>query len=276
MLLTRKAQGGFKGTARSSGTAAHCHAFTRGNKLSLVIAALALQALLFEIVIAWSPAARAEEMADYSWDGGGGGGGDGGGFGYSDGGGDYGEGSDTETPSTQDRDVESSEESQQEQEVDESDNSNSGPSVPDSTDPVNCSSDGGDAQGGHTPGQNTAGTDHTGSDPCTGEAANNSEASESSVDSAQSGDDSTAGGGSTSCASIVGDPIDLSLADKVHVQVDYSGAGANPLRLVRVYHSNRAIFNATVTIPMGVGWRSYYDRSVTVLSSTAVRLQRPT
>jgi hypothetical protein len=47
------------------------------------------------------------------------------------------------------------------------------------------------------------------------------------------------------------DPIDVVDADKAHVQLDYLSLGAAPLRLARVYHSNSAIFNARVTVPMG-------------------------
>ena len=60
----------------------------------------------------------------------------------------------------------------------------------------------------------------------------------------------------------------------MHVQIDYLGAGAAPLRLARSYHSNLSAFPAAVTIGMGTGWRSYYDRSVQVLSATQVRLHR--
>lgn len=74
--------------------------------------------------------------------------------------------------------------------------------------------------------------------------------------------------------SMVHDPIDLRLADKVHVQVDYLSGGAEPLRLARVYHSNLAAYSALSTVPMGTGWRNYYDRSVQVLSGTQVRLHR--
>ncbi len=81
-------------------------------------------------------------------------------------------------------------------------------------------------------------------------------------------------GGSSEGFSSTHDPIDVRLADKVHVQVDYLGSGAAPLRLARNYHSNLSAFPAQVTIGMGTGWRSYYDRSVQVLSATQVRLHR--
>ena len=53
------------------------------------------------------------------------------------------------------------------------------------------------------------------------------------------------------------DPIDLGLADKVHVQVDYRNSDAAPLRMARVYHSNLAVYSAQTTIAMGVGWRNF-------------------
>lgn len=72
----------------------------------------------------------------------------------------------------------------------------------------------------------------------------------------------------------VHDPIDLSLADKRHVQVDYAARGAGALRVARVYHSNAAVNTARVTIPMGTGWHNFYDRSLQQLSGTQVRLHR--
>jgi RHS repeat-associated protein len=70
------------------------------------------------------------------------------------------------------------------------------------------------------------------------------------------------------------DPINVTLADKSHLQVDYISGGAAPLQWTRLYHSNLSAYAATVTTPMGVGWRNFYDRSVQVLSSTQVRLHR--
>ena len=72
----------------------------------------------------------------------------------------------------------------------------------------------------------------------------------------------------------VHDPIDLRLADKVHVQVDYRSGGAAPLRLARSYHSNASAYPARVTMPIGTGWRTHYDRSLQVLSASLVRLHR--
>jgi YD repeat-containing protein len=70
------------------------------------------------------------------------------------------------------------------------------------------------------------------------------------------------------------DPIDLRLADKLHVEVDYLSRGAAAVRLSRVYHSNASVNAARVTVPMGAGWHMFYDRSLQVLSSTQVRLHR--
>ncbi len=70
------------------------------------------------------------------------------------------------------------------------------------------------------------------------------------------------------------DPIDLSQANKPHIQVDYESGGAAPLKMVRIYHSNQAAYNARLTIPMGSGWRSGYDASIETLSQSQVRLHR--
>ncbi|EHR69661.1 RHS repeat-associated core domain protein [Burkholderiales bacterium JOSHI_001] len=82
--------------------------------------------------------------------------------------------------------------------------------------------------------------------------------------------DSCGGTGSES----VGDPINLARADKVHFQVDYRGRDFAPLRASRVYHSNLAEFPARATVPIGAGWRFFYDRSLQVLSASQVRLHR--
>lgn len=119
--------------------------------------------------------------------------------------------------------------------------------------------EGGDAGGGDAAPGDVAGTDADGGDASTGTEDDFS----NSLD----------GGGSDGFGS-THDPIDLRLADKRHVQVDYLGVGAGALRLARVYHSNLAAFPAQVTIPMGVGWRSHYDRTLQVISSTQVRLHR--
>lgn len=88
------------------------------------------------------------------------------------------------------------------------------------------------------------------------------------------GDEASGGGGPGGSCSTVGDPIDVRLADKRHVQVDYAASGPASLRVARVYHSNLVAHPASVTIPMGAGWRSHYDRSVQLLSASAVRLHR--
>ena len=72
----------------------------------------------------------------------------------------------------------------------------------------------------------------------------------------------------------MGDPIDLKMADKLHVQVDYVSAGAAAVRMARVYHSNSDVNVARVTVPMGTGWHMVYDRSLQLLSATQVRLHR--
>ncbi len=70
------------------------------------------------------------------------------------------------------------------------------------------------------------------------------------------------------------DPINVTLADKSHLQVDYVSGGAAPLRWARIYHSNLSAFGAAVTTPIGTGWRNIYDRSVQVVSAAQVRLHR--
>ncbi len=82
------------------------------------------------------------------------------------------------------------------------------------------------------------------------------------------------GGGGSREFNAMADPIDLRWADKRHVQVDYLGKGTAPLRLAHAYHSNLGANPAQVTMPMGVGWRSFYDRSVQVMSGTQLRLHR--
>lgn len=82
------------------------------------------------------------------------------------------------------------------------------------------------------------------------------------------------GGGRLGEINTLLDPVNVKLADKRHVQVDYVGAGAAALRWARGYHSNSAAFPAAVTQKMGNGWRSHYDRSVQTLSASTVRLHR--
>ncbi len=89
------------------------------------------------------------------------------------------------------------------------------------------------------------------------------------------GGDGGAGGGNWfEEFSTVGDPIDVRLGDKRHVQVDYISRGAAPLRWTRVYHSNLLAYPAALSLPMGSNWRGFYDRSVQTLSGTGVRLHR--
>jgi len=75
-------------------------------------------------------------------------------------------------------------------------------------------------------------------------------------------------------AYVVMDPIDVTTADKTHVQVDYLSSGAAPLRLARAYHSNLSFYNARITVPIGTGWRLFYDRSIQSLTGSQVRLHR--
>jgi RHS repeat-associated protein len=73
---------------------------------------------------------------------------------------------------------------------------------------------------------------------------------------------------------VIGDPIDVRLADKRHVQIDYSARGPAALRMARVYHSNASVNAARVTVPIGNGWHMFFDRSVQALSASQVRLHR--
>jgi len=73
----------------------------------------------------------------------------------------------------------------------------------------------------------------------------------------------------------VSDDINLRLADKQQTQVDYVSAGAAPLQVARVYHSNTTTYAAQTTQPVGTGWHHYYDRSLqVVVSGSSVRLHR--
>ena len=133
-----------------------------------------------------------------------------------------------------------------------------GDATRDPNETATSSSDNGDDGDGGNAAADPGGTDDKGDDT-------------SSPSDDPSSDDTCDSGAS---ASSVGDPIDLRLADKSHVQVDYLGRGAGPLRLARNYHSNLAVHAAQVSIPMGTGWRNYYDRSMQVLSGSTVRLHR--
>jgi RHS repeat-associated protein len=73
----------------------------------------------------------------------------------------------------------------------------------------------------------------------------------------------------------VGAGIDLNLANKSSVQMDYQGSGPGALVFTRVYNSNANAAPAWTPTPMGVGWRSYWDRRVQLVSSTVMRMHRP-
>lgn len=138
--------------------------------------------------------------------------------------------------------------------------------------------DGGDkGDGAGAPGQ-PAGPDSTGDDnPAAPGETPSAPASPPSVPSsppAETPPSPTTVTPSSPPSSDATDPIDLRLADKMHVQVDYLSFGAAPLRFSRVYHSNASVNTARVTVPMGAGWHNLYDRSLQVLSATQVRLHR--
>lgn len=82
------------------------------------------------------------------------------------------------------------------------------------------------------------------------------------------------GGGTEQLHHAMADPIDVVTADKKHVQVDYLSLGVNPIRMARSYHSNAAENPANVTVPMGVGWHMFYDRTLQQVSSSQIRLHR--
>jgi RHS repeat-associated protein len=82
------------------------------------------------------------------------------------------------------------------------------------------------------------------------------------------------GGGEEQLHHAMADPIDVVTADKKHVQVDYVSLGANPVRMARSYHSNAAQNPAVVTVPMGIGWHMFYDRTLQQISSSHIRLNR--
>lgn len=159
--------------------------------------------------------------------------------------------------------------------------------------------DGGDSGDGGGSSANVSGTDGNGADPSGtpgagsgGEGASSSDSSAQNggggADTANSGEDSGGlglhgfldlGYASSPLWQFmqmlkVHDPIDVSLADKQHVQIDYVSGGAAPLRLGRSYHSNSSVNTARVTLPMGTGWHHFYDRTLQVISANQVRLHR--
>ncbi len=138
--------------------------------------------------------------------------------------------------------------------------------------------DGGDHGDGGGASGNPGGSDGSGDDGevpfgISGSFADAADGAFDAFGGAEFGGGSTGGGGGH-IYDTAADPIDLRLASKRHVQVDYLATGASPLRVARVYHSNLATHPAQVTLPMGTGWRSYYDRTVQVISGTQVRLHR--
>ena len=52
-------------------------------------------------------------------------------------------------------------------------------------------------------------------------------------------------------------PINIALGNKYQVELDYSGLGRYPLRLLRTYNSG-----TLVTVSYSAGWRGSYSRSV--------------
>ena len=74
----------------------------------------------------------------------------------------------------------------------------------------------------------------------------------------------------------IGDPIVLGLNDKEQAETDFVGAGPFPLQIVRHYSaqgSNPALGQASDTVaPFGPSWRTQYQRSVSVLATSAMTI----
>lgn len=194
------------------------------------------QALLVQPLLIWHPSAVAQDS------------------------GDGGEGADPCAPPKDNGEDDEAEDEDEPSDEAPDDDSEASPDS-DNADPGN--DDGGDYGDGGSAVGDPSGTDGNGTDQ-----------DGSSFDDVGGG--GGGGGGSFGGGHLdeVSDPINLRMADKAHVQVDYLGRGAGPLRWARVYHSNSANYAAQVTMPMGAGWRSYYDRSLQVISSSQIRLHR--
>ncbi len=66
-----------------------------------------------------------------------------------------------------------------------------------------------------------------------------------------------------------GEPININSGNMSYQVTDYTTAGQNPLKFTRYYNSRGAFLG-----PLGVNWRSTYDRYIWIYSSTAVAVQR--
>ncbi len=77
-------------------------------------------------------------------------------------------------------------------------------------------------------------------------------------------EDTNAGDQSGQCC---GNPIKLATGNKLQVEVDYAGAGALPVSIVRTYNSL-----ASTTGPIGTNWSLGFGGHVTVVSATQVKV----
>lgn len=234
-----------------------CQNQLRRRAWSLALPALLLEAVLVQGFACWHQPAYAEYVA-YDFDAGGGGGWNFWGR-WADWG-DWGEGRDAEvSPVSQSNETDQGSSGSQDADANEAEqvNTQEQPDNTEKNDPANT--DDGDATDGDNGGGDPGGTDDKGAD----ETPVNTEEPDLSCDASAGQSPNT-----------VHDPIDVRLADKSHVQVDYLGRGAGRLRLARNYHSNMSVYSAQVMVPMGTGWRSGYDRSVQVQAWNTVSLHR--
>src|SRR5262249_15313041 len=80
----------------------------------------------------------------------------------------------------------------------------------------------------------------------------------------------TLGSCNTPGAVACGNPINVGTGNKFEQVEDYTTVGQNPLRFTRYYNS----LPGTTATTLGVNWRSSYDRSLHILSSSSVSVER--
>lgn len=72
-----------------------------------------------------------------------------------------------------------------------------------------------------------------------------------------------------------GDPISIGNGNLFESFTDYTTAGANPLAFIRYYNSLGNKESTPLATPLGVNWRSNFDRYLHIVSATAVNAERP-
>ncbi len=78
--------------------------------------------------------------------------------------------------------------------------------------------------------------------------------------------------GSSCALGMCGDPVVMSIGNKIHTSTDYQAPGLNALQFVRVYNS-RGIAGAAANFQSG--WMNNYATSITPISASAVAATRP-